>query len=82
MSTAEEVSSGIYKIDKHQEKGQELKDRQIPEVKRGLAWGVWGQAGVSIRNLGGEAKRVTAPGPEYRTWAGARDRHALPFGAL
>lgn len=70
------------KIDKHQEKGQELKDRRIWEVRRGPAWGIWGQAGVSIWNLGREVKRVTVPGPEHRIWAGARDRHALPFGAL
>lgn len=67
------------KTDKHQEKGRELKDRQIPEVRRGLAWGIWGPAGVSIWNLDREAKRVTVPGPEHRMWAGSRDRPALPF---
>lgn len=70
---------GSMKTDKHQEKGQELKDRQIPEVRRGLAWGIWGPAGVIIWNLDREAKRVTVPGPEHRMWAGSRDRHALPF---
>lgn len=57
-------------------------DRKILEVRRGVAEGVLGQAGVSTWNPGGQEKGFTALGTELRTWVRTWVRHALPFGAL
>lgn len=44
---------GSTKLGKRQEMGQELKDEETPEVRRGLTWRILGQVGVSTWNLGG-----------------------------